>query len=78
MDQSLRPEVYIPPLREIFVILLSSIDIDMDYKNICINNKCIPLVDLVEIIEEYHQVVLDKLNALPNRFEGGKYHYDKR
>lgn len=54
------------------------LDIDNEYKNICINEKCISLANLVYILEQYHQLVLEIFRGLPTRYEGGKYYYDKK
>lgn len=54
------------------------LDVDEEYKNICINNHCIALTDLVYALEQYHQLVLEIFKGLPNRQEGGKYYYDKK
>ncbi len=53
------------------------LDVDEEYKNIYINTNCISIVNLVYILEQYYQLVLEIFNALPNRWEGGKYYYDK-
>jgi len=53
------------------------LDIDDEYKKICINSKCLLLTDLVSIIENYYNFVLEIFNNLPNRYEKGIYFYDK-
>lgn len=54
------------------------LDVDEKYEKICINNKCLSLVNLASIIENYHTFVLEILLNLPNRMENGVYYYDKR
>jgi len=54
------------------------LDVDDKYKNICINNNCISLAMLVDILEQYHQLGLEIFNGLPNHYENGKYYYDKK
>ncbi len=53
------------------------LDIDDEYKKICINSECLLLTDLVSIIENYYNFVLEIFNNLPNRYEKGIYFYDK-
>lgn len=53
------------------------LDIDDEYKKICINDRCLLLTDLASIIENYHKFVLEIFNNLPNRCEKGVYYYDK-
>lgn len=54
------------------------LDVNKDYSQICINNKCLSFVDLASIIENYHNFVLEIFNNLPNRCEKGVYYYDKK
>jgi len=54
------------------------LDVNEDYSQICINNKCLSFVDLASIIENYHNFVLEIFNNLPNRCEKGIYYYDKK
>lgn len=54
------------------------LDIDSNYKNLCINNKCLSLSDLAKTIEDYHHFVLEICNNLPNRMEKGIYYWDKK
>lgn len=54
------------------------LDVDKDYSQICINNRCLKLVELTSIIEDYHNFVLEIFNNLPNRCENGVYYYDKK
>jgi len=54
------------------------LDVDDEYKKICINDNCITLVNLVYILEQYHQLVLEIFNKLPNRYESGKYFRDQK
>lgn len=54
------------------------LDVNKDYSQICINNKCLGFVDLASIIEQYHNFVLEIFNNLPNRWEKGIYYYDKK
>jgi hypothetical protein len=49
------------------------IDVDDKYKNICINNECISFIELAELIENYHNFVLEIFSNLPNRMVGGVY-----
>lgn len=52
------------------------LDVDDKYTQVCINKECIKLEGLAEMIEDYHKIVLDIFNGLPNRHENGKYYYD--
>jgi len=54
------------------------LDVDDEYKKVCINNKCLSLFDLALAIENYHNFVLEIIKNLPNRIEGGVYYYDKK
>jgi hypothetical protein len=54
------------------------LDVDKDYSQICINKRCIKLVELTSIIEKYHNFVLEIFNNLPNRCEKRVYYYDKK
>jgi len=53
------------------------LDIDDEYKKICISGRCLLLTDLASIIENYHNFVSEIFNNLPNRCEKGVYYYDK-
>lgn len=44
-----------------------SLDVDNDYKSICINKKCVQLSNLVLMIEDYHKFILEIISNLPNR-----------
>lgn len=55
-----------------------SINVDEEYRKICINKKSITLIELVEIIEKYYEFVLGIFGNLPNRIEKGVYFYDKK
>lgn len=52
------------------------LDIDKDYKKICINGNCIDLFDLVNLIQEYRKMALEIFSNLPNRAIGDKFYYD--
>lgn len=54
------------------------LDVNDDYSQMCINNKCLAFVDLTSIIEDYHNFVLEIFNSLPTRWEKGVYYYDKK
>ena len=54
------------------------LDVNKDYSEICINNKCLAFVDLASIIKHYHNFVSEIFNNLPNRCENGVYYYDKK
>jgi len=54
------------------------LDVNKNYSQICINNKCLAFVDLASIIENYHNFALEIFNNLPNRCENGVYYYDKK
>lgn len=54
------------------------LDVDKDYSQICINNRCLKFVELTLIIEDYHNFVLEIFSNLPNRCENGVYYYDKK
>lgn len=54
------------------------LDVDRDYSQICINNRCLKFIELTSIIENYHNFVLEIFNNLPNRCENGVYYYDKK
>ena len=54
------------------------IKIDDQYQTICINNKCISLLELVRVMESYNSFVLEIFHNLPNRFEKDVYYYDKK
>ncbi len=54
------------------------LDINENYSQICINNKCLPFIDLASMIENYHNFVLEIFNNFPNRCEKGIYYYDKK
>jgi len=43
-----------------------SVDIDVKYQNICINKRCISIIELSNIILDYHNFVLEIFNNLPN------------
>lgn len=45
------------------------VDVDDKYQKICINNQCISLFELVQIIENYHNFVLEIFSNLPNQIE---------
>lgn len=53
------------------------VSVDDNYKKICVNNKHLTLSDLVKSIEDYHNLVLEILGNLPNRYEDGVYYNDK-
>ena len=53
------------------------LDVDDRYQKICINNKCISFIELTQIIENYHNLVLEIFSNLPNRIENNIYYYDK-
>lgn len=53
------------------------LDTDKDYKKICINNNCIDLFDLANMIQEYRKIALEIFSNLPNRAVGDKFYYDK-
>lgn len=53
------------------------LDIDKEYKEICIGGKCICLVDLVTIIQDYRKLVMEIFDNLPNRAKGNEFYYDK-
>ena len=44
-----------------------SLDVDNNYKNICINKKCVQLSNLVLMIDDYHKFILEIISNLPNR-----------
>lgn len=52
------------------------LDVSDDYENISINGESVTLKDLARMISEYHELVLEIFNHLPNRWENGKYYYD--
>lgn len=54
------------------------LDIDDEYKNVCIGAKCVSLTEIVHILEKYHELVLEIFNNLPNRYKNGVYYYDKK
>jgi len=54
------------------------LDVDDEYRKICISGKCLLLSDLASTIENYHNFVLEIFSNLPNRFEKGVYYYDKK
>ena len=54
------------------------LDIDGNYEKITISNKFIMLTDYVKILEDYHSFVSEVFLKLPNRWENGKYYYDKK
>ncbi|MFA7169725.1 MAG: hypothetical protein WC178_02620 [Candidatus Paceibacterota bacterium] len=49
-----------------------------DYREICINNKTITIIDLALMIEAYHNFVLEIISNMPNRQENGVFYYDKQ
>lgn len=53
------------------------LDIDKDYKKICINNNCIDLLELANMIQEYRKIALEIFSNLPNRAVGDKFYWDK-
>lgn len=54
------------------------LDVDKNYENICIDNRCISFRDLSRMIEQYHCLVSEIFNSIPNRREGNKFYYDKK
>jgi hypothetical protein len=54
------------------------LDVDDEYKKICISGKYLSLSDLASTIENYHNFVLEIFSNLPNRCENGVYYYDKK
>lgn len=52
------------------------LDLSDDYKKININGKSVLLIDLVNMINIYHELTLKIFSKLPKRWENGTYYYD--
>lgn len=54
------------------------LDVDENYENICINSYCISFKELVDIINQYHDYVLEIFSNMPNRRKDEIFYYDKQ
>lgn len=54
------------------------LDVDENYKQICINKQCVQFSDLILMIKDYHKFILEIFSNLPKGIKKGVYFYDKR
>lgn len=52
------------------------LDVTDNYKNISINGKSLPLVDLANMITTYYELALEIFDGLPKKWADGEYHYE--